>query len=185
TIIHLISNGLTIIGFVIMWNGWKLIHGAKGGLVTEGAYAYVDSVGKPLSPETNLYQYTGNNPINYTDPLGLFTWVNPITYWRDFVGGVGDFQDNYIRMVDANIIGADKYYHCMANCQASRRGVGGSDAAGAMSEGRELFDEYVKGDPRSVCDEDRAANRHGRKSNSGMPCATLCAPLIHPMWKPK
>lgn len=41
TVIHLISNGLVIAGFVIMWKGWKLIHGAKGGLVTEGPYAYV------------------------------------------------------------------------------------------------------------------------------------------------
>ncbi len=40
-IIHLISNGLTIAGFWIMWKGWKLIHGATGGLVTEGPYAYV------------------------------------------------------------------------------------------------------------------------------------------------
>ncbi|MFO0754276.1 MAG: isoprenylcysteine carboxylmethyltransferase family protein [Thermodesulfovibrionales bacterium] len=41
TVIHLISNLLVITGFVIMWKGWKLIHGAKGGLVTEGPYAYV------------------------------------------------------------------------------------------------------------------------------------------------
>ncbi|OGP29623.1 MAG: isoprenylcysteine carboxyl methyltransferase [Deltaproteobacteria bacterium GWC2_42_11] len=41
TVIHIISNGLTLIGFVIMWNGWKLIHGAKGGLVKDGPYAYV------------------------------------------------------------------------------------------------------------------------------------------------
>ena len=35
-------------------------------------YAYVDGVGKPfLNP--NLYHYTDNNPINGTDPLGLFT----------------------------------------------------------------------------------------------------------------
>jgi protein-S-isoprenylcysteine O-methyltransferase Ste14 len=40
-IIHLISNGLVIIGFVIMWKSWQLIHGAKGGLVTGGPYAYV------------------------------------------------------------------------------------------------------------------------------------------------
>jgi protein-S-isoprenylcysteine O-methyltransferase Ste14 len=40
-IIHLISNGLVIIAFIIMWKGWKLIHGAKGGLVTKGPYAYV------------------------------------------------------------------------------------------------------------------------------------------------
>ncbi len=41
TVIHLISNGMVVMGFAIMWQGWKLIHGAKGGLVTEGPYAYV------------------------------------------------------------------------------------------------------------------------------------------------
>lgn len=40
-VIHIISDGLVIIGFSIMWKGWKLIHGAKGGLVTEGPYKYV------------------------------------------------------------------------------------------------------------------------------------------------
>lgn len=40
-VIHLISNGLGIIGFAIMWKGWKLIHGEQGGLVTTGPYAYV------------------------------------------------------------------------------------------------------------------------------------------------
>ncbi len=41
TVIHIISNGLTVIGFVIMWKGWKLIHGAKDSLVMDGPYAYV------------------------------------------------------------------------------------------------------------------------------------------------
>ncbi|MBI5099818.1 MAG: isoprenylcysteine carboxylmethyltransferase family protein [Nitrospirae bacterium] len=40
-VIHIISNGLVIIGFAIMWKGWKLIHGAKGELVTGGPYTYV------------------------------------------------------------------------------------------------------------------------------------------------
>ncbi len=40
-VIHLISNGLVVIGFAIMWKGWKLIHGAQSGLVTGGLYAYV------------------------------------------------------------------------------------------------------------------------------------------------
>lgn len=41
TAIHFISNGLVVIGFVIMWRGWKLIHGAKGRLVTAGPYASI------------------------------------------------------------------------------------------------------------------------------------------------
>ena len=41
-------------------------------------FAYCDSVGKP-SLETNLYLYTGDNPINRTDPLGLF--------WNGNAGG--------------------------------------------------------------------------------------------------
>ncbi len=40
-IIHLISNGLVLIGFAVMWIGWKLIHGAEKELVTRGPYAYV------------------------------------------------------------------------------------------------------------------------------------------------
>ena len=41
TAIHTISNGMVIIGFVIMGKGWTMIHGAKGQLVTSGPYAYV------------------------------------------------------------------------------------------------------------------------------------------------
>ncbi len=43
--------------------------GFDGGTVN--LFEYVDSVGKPLA-ETNLYLYTDNNPVNRTDPLGLF-----------------------------------------------------------------------------------------------------------------
>lgn len=39
--IHLVSNGLVFVGFVIMWKGWKQIHGAQNKLVTGGLYAYV------------------------------------------------------------------------------------------------------------------------------------------------
>jgi protein-S-isoprenylcysteine O-methyltransferase Ste14 len=41
TVIHIISNGLVLIGFAIMWKDWSLIHAAKGELVTGRLYAYV------------------------------------------------------------------------------------------------------------------------------------------------
>ncbi len=39
------------------------------------------------------------------------------------VGAFGDFARNYQNMRDANTIGGDKYFHCMANCQAARQGT--------------------------------------------------------------
>jgi len=58
-------------------------------------------------------------------------------------------------MRHANTIGADKFFHCMANCEAARRGKSGRLVARGLSELREFFDEYIKGDPRSVCNADR------------------------------
>lgn len=57
-------------------------------------YGYIDSVGKPwaisgaLKPinETNAYLYTGNNPINRVDPLGLY-WLEDLS---NFSAGFGD-----------------------------------------------------------------------------------------------
>jgi len=57
-------------------------------------YNFVDSVGKPwaisgaLKPinETNPYLYTGNNPINRVDPLGLY-WLEDLS---NFSAGFGD-----------------------------------------------------------------------------------------------
>ena len=67
--------------------------------------------------------------------------------------------------------GQDKYFHCMANCQAANRGDGGWNAARLISEARELTDEYLKGDPKEACNEDRKANERGRQ---GGDCRKNC-----------
>ena len=41
TVIHIISDGMMIAGFLIMSAGWRKVHGGKGALVTDGVYAYV------------------------------------------------------------------------------------------------------------------------------------------------
>ncbi|MEK6531182.1 MAG: isoprenylcysteine carboxylmethyltransferase family protein [Deltaproteobacteria bacterium] len=40
-VIHIISNGFMVAGFIIMSAGWRKIHGSKGALVTDGIYAYM------------------------------------------------------------------------------------------------------------------------------------------------
>ena len=40
-ILHIVSNGLWIMGIVIMGIGWKKIHSAKGNLVTDGIYSVI------------------------------------------------------------------------------------------------------------------------------------------------
>lgn len=42
TILHIVSNGIILFGFYIIYKGWMLIYDAKGKrLVTEGVYSYV------------------------------------------------------------------------------------------------------------------------------------------------
>ncbi len=62
------------------------------------------------------------------------------------------FMSNFHNMETANTIGADKYFHCLANCQSSADGTLGRGEAYLMSEAREYTDEYLKGDSRLVCD---------------------------------
>jgi hypothetical protein len=46
-----------------------------------------------------------------------------------------------------------------------------------VSEVRELVDEYLKGDSKTACDEDRYANQVGRKGGlfSNTPCTEVCS----------
>ncbi|MGH9959100.1 MAG: RHS repeat-associated core domain-containing protein [Pyrinomonadaceae bacterium] len=166
--------------------------------------------------DINLYVYVHNRPIDFVDPYGK--QVRAGERWRgeegdsrrlaDAVrrmprpqpsgcagagwgplGAIGDFWGNYQAMRDANTIGGDKFFHCMANCEAARRGRSGRRVSGAISELRELYDEIIKGDPPSACNGDRHANDVGRAGGSACkPCSQVCAQfkpggLVHPVPK--
>jgi len=148
---------------------------------TVGRFVTKDPIGF-AGGDVNRFNYVRSNPVNRLDPSGLYETLfgkrgNPFTYWRDFFGGAGDLYRNYKDMRDANTIGADKYFHCMGHCEASRRGDGGKNASELIGEGREQFDETIKGDSRKDCDADRAANNQGRSANPNTPCKQVCGSL--------
>lgn len=93
-------------------------------------------------------------------------------------GGIGDMAGNYGDMRDANTIGADKYFHCKGNCEATRRGPWGEGIATTISDSREWWDQNIKGFPPSDSAGDQRANRDGRTGAKNQPdaqCTGVCA----------
>ena len=122
----------------------------------------------------NAYNYARNNPMTHSDPFGqLFCsrLIYPIELTMLY------FLENYFEMRNVNTQGADKYYHCMANCQASKLGGLAAGVAQTISELRELLDENVKGDQKDQCDLDRKANQQGLKGAPSESCETRCNSL--------
>lgn len=158
---------------------------AESGLSYYRARNYDPSSGRFLQKDPigfsggdiNLYNYVGNNPARWIDPLGLF-------YPGDFVGGLGDMISGRSDMMDAGTKGADAYFHCRANCQASRRGLGGYHAAVIASALREM----IQNEPPADRARDEAANAQGQCAGNNNPsadCYKGCDNLIPPSGIPQ
>jgi len=77
-------------------------------------YTYCDSVGKPIAgTDLNLYEYAHNNPVNFTDPYGL--WYIDI-----------NISGGYIVGGTAGIIIGSKGIYTYEGPVATTPGVGGS-----------------------------------------------------------
>jgi RHS repeat-associated protein len=150
-----------------------------------------DPVG--FADSTDLYLYVRNNPMELVDPTGEFSLRRPIGWGRgryaarfkaysaDFEGGLRDLANGRSSMIDAGTTGADLYFHCRANCEAAKRGIGGYDAAVVGSRLREIlqFRQDAKGRA-----EDEAANAQGQcagRTNPTADCYRACSNLI-PAW---
>lgn len=80
-----------------------------------------------------------------------------------------DMWKNYTDMREANVIGADRYFHCKANYEAAERGWDGFAMAGFISNMREVgnlvLDPIKKGIlPVEDTINDQKANNYGRNA---------------------
>ena len=82
-----------------------------------------------------------------------------------FGQGMGAFYRNYTDMRQANWKDSDKYFHAKANFQASHYGSGGRFFAEHFGNLREIWDQRIKGYPRSDSLLDQIANRYGRQQS--------------------
>ncbi|TAG67879.1 MAG: hypothetical protein EAZ25_05665 [Oscillatoriales cyanobacterium] len=154
--------------------------------------------------DKNLYRYVGNSPLNATDPTGLqlSPFAPSIGSGVDFSltgsqgrGALGIFIRNF---QDMKKVGADKYFHCKANCEAAQLGPEGEFVAKFISDTREHTD-FIKNfllrkpAPPKVrqgleplifvlkdCNQDLVANIHGRtggRNNPNGSCKTICQPF--------
>ena len=122
----------------------------------------------------NFYTYISDNPINYVDPLGLYPFnPNPEDYAFQFAAGTDDMLRNYKRMRERIWQGADKWYHCMANCQATNRGPGGAAAAQIISFFRTNVQSWFT-EPDDWRNDDKA-NKCGQQ---GGDCEKTCGPYV-------
>jgi RHS repeat-associated protein len=135
-----------------------------------GSYLSADPIG--LRGGFNVYIYANGNALRWIDPSGL--------YWDNFARGLMDLVAGRRDMMDAGTEDADTYFHCRANCEASRRGIGGYDAAVVGS----LFREMIQNESQADRQRDERANEDGQcagRGNPGADCYEACAHLI-PSW---
>ncbi len=149
-----------------------------------GRYTTSDPIG--LRGGLNTYVFTRNSPIRFVDLLGLDlcapddptcagTQPAPPIPVRSGGCAMRVFLRNFADMRAANVKLSDKYFHCKANCEASRCGPDGPERACELSDMREIFDQKIKRDSPQDSAADEVANKHGRDNHQNQgTCAEVC-----------
>jgi hypothetical protein len=135
----------------------------------------VDGVMKPDGPTVTAMNDKLESASDYINDK----YESAVDYAKG-LGGFLDFGKNYLNMRIAETIDADKYFHCKANYEATRRGNFSESLAKDLSNIRESIGQKIKGDPKEDMIADQAANKLGRtraKSNDYESARDACADL--------
>lgn len=98
---------------------------------------------------TNLFEYAAENPVLNDDALGLWS-----ANQTDATTALSAMWTQYQGMKKKNFKGADKYYHCMAHCQASWMSGTGLVMSLIVGYGREIIDF-----PKNIVKKNRFLSR--------------------------
>lgn len=111
--------------------------------------------------------------IDYYHKLSPYNVI--IQSAKQIKGAAEDLRRNANDMRADDTIGNDKYFHCKGNCEASKRGLVGEFSSTILSDAREYYQTYIKGESAESANEDEKANKYGRNNAFKAPsCSQVC-----------
>jgi len=155
------------------------------GLVRFGARDYDAEIGRwtgkdPFGfggQDVNLFVYALGDPLNRMDPAGLES-LDPNT--PNFSEIFSSLREMYkwlrLSRAERRPEGTDKWYHCMAHCEASRLGPLAYTTSVVAGELRE-FNDFMRYRDFDDCNKDKLANSIGRSGERDKPCEEVCKGL--------
>ncbi|VAW78256.1 Rhs family protein, partial [hydrothermal vent metagenome] len=140
-----------------------------------GVLGLIDVFGSDLLPQDiNLYNYTGNNPVNFIDPVGLFR--NPFDIYDD---ALQDAQNS--TFPGPHNGPQDAYRHCLASCENAREnGQAIAQCLGFANEKKGDFERGQEEGERAMDDHNNAIGfAFGSSAQSFQGCRNMCSVAVN------